>query len=129
MAQPQPDGASKPRSVEGIYSDFQQRRNGLLLALTTDSDRFFAACNPQARIWVPACAPLPRDLVLSAWENPASSLCLQADNLALYGEADGTWTVDLPAEEVPPELPEPCLGESGTGAAPQNFLCNAAVCV
>lgn len=26
------------------------------------------------------------------------------------GERNGSWTVALPAEEVPPELPEPCLG-------------------
>jgi Alfin len=26
------------------------------------------------------------------------------------GEPNGTWQVDLPAEEVPAELPEPCLG-------------------
>lgn len=26
------------------------------------------------------------------------------------GETNGSWVVDLPAEEVPPELPEPCLG-------------------
>ena len=26
------------------------------------------------------------------------------------GNADGTWTVDLPAAEVPPEMPEPVLG-------------------
>ena len=32
------------------------------------------------------------------------------ENLCLYGERDGSWSVDLPAEEVPPELPEPCLG-------------------
>lgn len=29
---------------------------------------------------------------------------------ALSGDRDGTWSVDLPSEEVPPELPEPCLG-------------------
>jgi len=28
----------------------------------------------------------------------------------LYGNPDGTWDVQLPAEEVPPELPEPALG-------------------
>ena len=28
----------------------------------------------------------------------------------LQGNADGSWSVALPAEEVPPELPEPCLG-------------------
>ena len=32
------------------------------------------------------------------------------ENLCLYGEADGRWKVDLPEEEVPPELPEPVLG-------------------
>ena len=30
--------------------------------------------------------------------------------LPLAGESNGEWTVDLPAEEVPSELPEPCLG-------------------
>lgn len=32
------------------------------------------------------------------------------ENLCLYGFPDGTWAVDLPAEEVPPEAPEPALG-------------------
>jgi hypothetical protein len=32
------------------------------------------------------------------------------DNLCLYGHPDGNWSVDLPVEEVPPELPEPVLG-------------------
>jgi hypothetical protein len=32
------------------------------------------------------------------------------ENLCLYGRPDGTWRVELPAEEVPPELPEPALG-------------------
>ena len=30
--------------------------------------------------------------------------------LGAAGEPSGEWTVDLPAEEVPSELPEPCLG-------------------
>jgi hypothetical protein len=34
----------------------------------------------------------------------------ERENLCLYGNPDGTWEVDLPAEEVPPELPEPALG-------------------
>lgn len=34
----------------------------------------------------------------------------ERDNLCLYGLPDGTWAVDLPAEEVPPEIPEPALG-------------------
>ena len=32
------------------------------------------------------------------------------ENLGLYGNPDGSWEVSLPAEEVPPELPEPALG-------------------
>ncbi len=32
------------------------------------------------------------------------------ENLVLFAFPDGTWAVDLPAEEVPPEVPEPALG-------------------
>ncbi|XP_044968528.1 uncharacterized protein LOC123428399 [Hordeum vulgare subsp. vulgare] len=31
------------------------------------------------------------------------------ENFCLYGHPDGTWEVSLPAEVVPPELPEPAL--------------------
>ena len=34
----------------------------------------------------------------------------ERENLCLYGNSDGSWAVDLPAEEVPPEVPEPALG-------------------
>eukprot|EP00850_Spirogloea_muscicola_P018349 SM000167S02962 [mRNA] locus=s167:180058:181078:- [translate_table: standard] len=34
----------------------------------------------------------------------------EKENLCLYGYSDETWEVNLPAEEVPPELPEPALG-------------------
>jgi hypothetical protein len=34
----------------------------------------------------------------------------EKENLCLYGFPDGSWEVNLPAEEVPPELPEPALG-------------------
>lgn len=37
-------------------------------------------------------------------------LTADKDNLCLYGLPDGTWEVALPAEEVPPEMPEPVLG-------------------
>lgn len=36
--------------------------------------------------------------------------CLEKENLCLYGHPNETWEVTLPAEEVPPELPEPALG-------------------
>ncbi|MBA0698497.1 hypothetical protein Goari_000207, partial [Gossypium aridum] len=32
------------------------------------------------------------------------------ENLCLYGHPNEAWEVALPAEEVPPELPEPALG-------------------
>lgn len=34
----------------------------------------------------------------------------EKDNLCLYGFPNEQWEVNLPAEEVPPELPEPALG-------------------
>lgn len=69
-----------PKTVEEIFEDFRGRRAGLLRALTDDLDDFYQQCDPER------------------------------ENLCLYGERDGCWQVDLPAEEVPPELPEPCLG-------------------
>lgn len=37
-------------------------------------------------------------------------LCAEKENLCLYGLPNESWEVNLPAEEVPPELPEPALG-------------------
>ncbi|KAM1784687.1 hypothetical protein ACFX12_037681 [Malus domestica] len=34
----------------------------------------------------------------------------EKENLSLYGYPSEQWKVNLPAEEVPPELPEPALG-------------------
>ena len=118
MAQPQPDGASKPRSVEGIFSDFQQRRNGLLLALTTDSDRFFAACNPQARFWVPACAPLPRDLVLSAYKTQHIPCVSRQTTLPSTARlmAPGQWTCQLR------RCPQSCLSHAWVRAGQEQSL-------
>ncbi|KAK9282877.1 hypothetical protein L1049_011102 [Liquidambar formosana] len=38
------------------------------------------------------------------------SLSSEKENLCLYGHPNESWEVTLPAEEVPPELPEPALG-------------------
>ena len=35
---------------------------------------------------------------------------IEKENLCLYGLPNETWEVNLPVEEVPPELPEPALG-------------------
>ncbi|KAF6265021.1 hypothetical protein COO60DRAFT_1621556 [Scenedesmus sp. NREL 46B-D3] len=68
------------RLPENVYDEYVARRSGILRALTADVDAFFAQCDPER------------------------------ENLCLYGQPDGSWVVDLPAEEVPPEIPEPALG-------------------
>ncbi|KAK9867637.1 hypothetical protein WJX84_003338 [Apatococcus fuscideae] len=68
------------RTPEEIFTDFKARRRGVLNALTTDVEEFHRQADPDR------------------------------ENLCLYGTNDGNWVVDLPAEEVPPEVPEPALG-------------------
>eukprot|EP00271_Cylindrocystis_brebissonii_P002854 TRINITY_DN13623_c0_g1_i1.p1 TRINITY_DN13623_c0_g1~~TRINITY_DN13623_c0_g1_i1.p1 ORF type:complete len:251 (-),score=38.02 TRINITY_DN13623_c0_g1_i1:799-1551(-) len=72
--------SSNPRTVEEVFKDFTGRREGMLKALTKDVEDFYTQCDPDK------------------------------ENLCLYGYPDETWEVNLPAEEVPPELPEPALG-------------------
>ncbi|KAK9734467.1 hypothetical protein RND81_04G141800 [Saponaria officinalis] len=69
-----------PRTVEEVFRDFKGRRAGLIKALTSDVEEFYAQCDPEK------------------------------ENLCLYGFPSEQWEVNLPAEEVPPELPEPALG-------------------
>ncbi|KAJ9190365.1 hypothetical protein P3X46_001580 [Hevea brasiliensis] len=69
-----------PRTVEEVFKDFKGRRSGLIKALTTDVEVFHWQCDPEK------------------------------ENLCLYGFPNEQWEVSLPAEEVPPELPEPALG-------------------
>ncbi|XP_073132586.1 PHD finger protein ALFIN-LIKE 5-like [Henckelia pumila] len=68
------------RTVEEVFNDLKGRRNALIKALTTDFEEFHKQCDPEK------------------------------ENLCLYGFPNGQWEVNLPAEEVPPELPEPALG-------------------
>ncbi|KAL3569733.1 hypothetical protein D5086_029623 [Populus alba] len=72
--------ASSARTVEEIFKDFSARRAAVVRALTCDVDAFYGLCDPDK------------------------------ENLCLYGHPSETWEVALPAEEVPPELPEPALG-------------------
>ncbi|KAH9684372.1 PHD finger protein ALFIN-LIKE 7 [Citrus sinensis] len=69
-----------PRTVEEVFSDFKGRRAGLIKALTADVEKFYQQCDPEK------------------------------ENLSLFGLPNETWEVNLPVEEVPPELPEPVLG-------------------
>ncbi|CAD5185541.1 PHD finger protein ALFIN-LIKE 8-like isoform X1 [Musa acuminata AAA Group] len=69
-----------PRTPEDVFRDFRSRRAGMIKALTTDVEKFYQQCDPEK------------------------------ENLCLYGLPNETWEVNLPAEEVPAELPEPALG-------------------
>lgn len=69
-----------PRTVEEVFRDYKARRTALIKALTTDVEEFFQQCDPEK------------------------------ENLCLYGHPNEQWEVNLPAEEVPPEIPEPALG-------------------
>ncbi|KAK2452772.1 PHD finger protein ALFIN-LIKE 4 [Trifolium repens] len=69
-----------PRTVEEVFRDFKGRRAALINALTIDVEEFYQQCDPEK------------------------------ENLCLYGFPSEQWEVNLPAEEVPPELPEPALG-------------------
>ncbi|VVB17129.1 unnamed protein product [Arabis nemorensis] len=73
-------GAYNPRTVEEVFRDFKGRRAGMIKALTSDVHEFYRLCDPDK------------------------------ENLCLYGHPNENWEVNLPAEEVPPELPEPVLG-------------------
>ncbi|KAK4395083.1 Polyadenylate-binding protein-interacting protein 4 [Sesamum angolense] len=123
-----------PRTVEEVFRDFKGRRAGLIKALTTDVEEFFQQCDPgrvfffRFRVgnsWLFSCflAFLSAGYVFAyqlLWKIAinfidASILTLYAfisekDNLCLYGFPSEQWEVNLPAEEVPPELPEPALG-------------------
>ncbi|CAL5079370.1 unnamed protein product [Urochloa decumbens] len=113
--------SSSPRTVSEIYRDYSARRAGLIRALTsgTRSRRSRSPPLPSCRSHAP---PLRR---ISRLTPRAASFCLtvladvdefyafcdpEKENLCLYGLPNGSWEVSLPAEEVPPEMPEPALG-------------------
>ncbi|KQK10955.1 PHD finger protein ALFIN-LIKE 6 isoform X2 [Brachypodium distachyon] len=74
-------GAAYPsRTAEEVFRDLRGRRAGMIKALTEEVEKFYKLCDPEK------------------------------ENLCLYGYPNETWEVTLPAEEVPPEIPEPALG-------------------
>ncbi|KAM7266011.1 hypothetical protein ACFE04_003694 [Oxalis oulophora] len=62
-----------PKTVEEVFTDYKGRRAALIKALTTDAEKFYRDCDPEK------------------------------ENLCLYGLPNGSWEVNLPVEEVPPE--------------------------
>ena len=55
------EGAGPPRTVDSVFNDFMNRRDGLIKALTTDVDEFYANCDPEK-----ARHPPPRPLARPA---------------------------------------------------------------
>uniref|UniRef100_A0A7N0VC81 PHD finger protein ALFIN-LIKE n=1 Tax=Kalanchoe fedtschenkoi TaxID=63787 RepID=A0A7N0VC81_KALFE len=67
-------------TIDKIFRDFKGRRTAIIKALTTDVADFYSRCDPGK------------------------------ENLCLYGYPNESWDVNLPVDEVPPEMPEPLLG-------------------
>ncbi|KAK8570650.1 hypothetical protein V6N13_103054 [Hibiscus sabdariffa] len=69
-----------PHTVEEVFCDFKGRRAGIIKALTTDVEEFYQQCDPGKK------------------------------GLCLYGFPSEKWEVNLRAQKVPSELPEPARG-------------------
>lgn len=93
-----------PRTVEEIFKDFSARHAAVLRALTTGTLLFLDS----SLLLLSHC--LIVSLPLSDVEDFYSQCDPERDNLCLYGHPNESWEVAVPAEEVPPELPEPVLG-------------------
>ncbi|KAG6739443.1 hypothetical protein POTOM_057040 [Populus tomentosa] len=105
-------GASyNPRTVEEVFRDFKGRRAGMIKALTTVA--FSKQMGDGKRCFLDKlhkCWPESFCIAFSFDKIYVNFLNAEKENLCLYGFPSEQWEVNLPAEEVPPELPEPALG-------------------
>ena len=63
------------------------------------------------QIFIPTLCGYLASVTDGYWHVVFNSLYIaEKENLCLYGFPNELWEVNLPAEEVPPELPEPALG-------------------
>ncbi|CAN4089126.1 unnamed protein product [Withania somnifera] len=72
--------AQKNNKPLDVFNDFKGQHAGLIKALTTDVEELFKQCDPEK------------------------------ENLCLYGLPNERWAVNLPAEDLPLDLPEPVVG-------------------
>lgn len=120
--------------MDEVHQNFANRRQGLVRALTDgasaspharsdDNSRRLAIrrsrrsrglCARGLALATPNGVRLTIAILFHSSRADVEEFYAQCDpdkeNLCLYGNPDGTWEVQLPAEEVPPELPEPALG-------------------
>ncbi|KAL5995395.1 hypothetical protein ACLOJK_025454 [Asimina triloba] len=61
-------------------------------------------------VWWLNLSRVENDLNFGQCELTSMLHLAEKENLCLYGFPNEQWEVNLPAEEVPPELPEPALG-------------------
>lgn len=63
-------------------------------------------------------------LRINNWWNIHICCCTDKENFCLFAYPNGQWEVTLPAEDVPPELPEPTLGINFArdGMPPKDWL-------
>ncbi|KAG2371200.1 PHD finger protein [Vigna angularis] len=110
---------ARSRSVEDIFEDFKGRRAGIIKALTTDVEDFYSQCDPVHVLKLARYSSMTVFLGLvfdfhrthlEALAIKGSQFNMEKENLCLYGLPSEQWEVNLPVEEVPPELPEPVLG-------------------
>ena len=79
---------------------------------SADVEDFYRQCDP-GKAPVPVVAVLIDPILTYSLDLTVFSRLpeiAEKENLCLYGFPDENWEVNLPAEEVPPELPEPALG-------------------
>lgn len=86
------------------------------LCRTADVEKFYRDCSPEKEnLCLYGKAP-PRSATVIAQLLDTGIRLQPLDSIRfvsygiLAGEPSGAWALDLPAEEVPAELPEPCLG-------------------
>ncbi|PHT47299.1 PHD finger protein ALFIN-LIKE 5 [Capsicum baccatum] len=83
-------GKEKKKPLD-VFNDFKARHAGLLKALTTGFLLFLSFVFLYVEEFFKLCDP-------------------GKENLCLYGLPNGQWEVKLPAEDLPPSLPDPVVG-------------------
>lgn len=93
--------------VSGVERSAQPTQHTDAFRAVADVELFYRQCDPERENLCLYGAPLPASPALAS---SCRSSRTKAFGCFRAGETTGAWSVDLPAEEVPPELPEPCLG-------------------
>lgn len=128
-----PPISSNPRTIEEIFKDFSSRRTAIIRALTVGM--ILSSLMPCSFGFLSDFSLTPWIFVSQRWRTSTLSVAqvnrdvfdfcgdlgvfieiflgfwfVEKDNLCLYGHSNQMWEVNLPADEVPPEMPEPALG-------------------